>query len=260
MAIFGSKKERKEEPKVQEVPDELPPLYEQDISPPRPQPKTEPVKETAKPAETVQLPRLEPEEVVPAPVEMKPVYVEEHEPIQEAATGKPRKLIDHINLIDKLKEQLAATEKEIARLSEMLGEKKRLSEELRGDLAREIELVKSELGLAGGYQAVSVIKKKTSKSAPAPKSAGIRVQGKPVLAPDKYFYFVDGSRATSIAELLQRLIEVPDEVFGHHCSSQRNDFFLWIEGVFDDKELARRIESVTSRREMVRALSDYING
>jgi hypothetical protein len=244
MSIFSAKKDKKEEQKAADVPDELPSLYEPEVLPPTPQPKAQ-----APPrAEIVQGLPKEPSAPVELPPIQPPVQSEIALSTPEVPTpeesDKPRKLIDRINLIDSLREQLDSTEKEIAGLTESLAEQRRLLQRLRSQLSDEIEIVKLDLGLAP-----VVVAQKRSAPIPVPKLA------KQDLAPGEYFYFVHGAVARSISEMSQELGRISDDVFRYHCNAEKNDFYQWIRNIFGDVQLADKIQHLSSKLEIVRALS-----
>ncbi|MFH0978180.1 MAG: hypothetical protein V1837_02650 [Candidatus Woesearchaeota archaeon] len=252
MPIFSLKKEKKDDAKGSEVPDELPSLSEPEISPPKPQVKqdskvgVQPIQANplVKPVEpSPELPKLEPEPFIQQPVAAPVatfVMPEDPEPSQ------PKKLIDHINLIDKLRGQLTLTEFEINQLGKMLSDKHRFLGELRAELESEVLNVKVELGLEQRKPMQQMVASQQEPRRPV------------VVSPDKAFCFADGSRATSLLELYEKLRFMPDSVFSAYCNEQKNDFYLWITEFFKDDLLAFKLKPLTSRQAVIQVLADFL--
>ncbi|NIA03804.1 MAG: hypothetical protein GWP09_00455 [Nitrospiraceae bacterium] len=64
------------------------------------------------------------------------------------------------------------------------------------------------------------------------------------VTPDKFFYFKNGTFASSISELVDILDSIPDDVFSYHVNDYKNDLYSWIKFVFGEDDLADRILSV----------------
>ncbi|MCF7865836.1 DUF87 domain-containing protein [Candidatus Woesearchaeota archaeon] len=60
-------------------------------------------------------------------------------------------------------------------------------------------------------------------------------------SPDKYFRLENGKELKSIEDLKTYVNEMPDDIFSHHVTNDRNDFANWIEHVFEEKELAGKL-------------------
>ena len=61
-------------------------------------------------------------------------------------------------------------------------------------------------------------------------------------APSKsYFFLGSGEAIKSVKGLADALEKMPEEVFKHHVNQEKNDFANWIEHVFEDKTLAKKI-------------------
>jgi hypothetical protein len=146
----------------------------------------------------------------------------------ESADEKPSGLIGHITVIDKLKARISATEEEVTGLKNTLSDRKELLRKLKRELADEIDIIKTELGL---------------EAAPPKK------------AHDQFFHFADGTIASNGKELLAHMLKIPDDVFAHHCNAERNDFYYWVRDVLQDKELASRVKKIHTRRDVLNILS-----
>jgi hypothetical protein len=73
--------------------------------------------------------------------------------------------------------------------------------------------------------------------------------------PSQYFYFHDGNIARSFTEFCQVLDRIDDSVFYHHVNSSRNDFANWVEGVFQQSELATNIRICRTKQLLI----DYLD-
>lgn len=71
---------------------------------------------------------------------------------------------------------------------------------------------------------------------------------------DKEFVLNDGRRIKSISQLSNLLNDMSDEVFFHHVTPDRNDFYNWIKDVFGDSVLAERIRNVKNKKELNKQL------
>ncbi|MCX6273538.1 MAG: DUF5752 family protein [Bacteroidetes bacterium] len=58
---------------------------------------------------------------------------------------------------------------------------------------------------------------------------------------DKVFYLVNGQVINNLKELYTMIHNMPEEVFFHHVTAQRNDFSNWVHDVMGDKPLAAKI-------------------
>jgi len=79
------------------------------------------------------------------------------------------------------------------------------------------------------------------------------------LPEDKWFYFRNGKRASSIQELKDILEEMDEFEFKHHVNNERNDFANWIEGVFQEKKLAKSLREVSERDGMIIILEEFLD-
>lgn len=75
----------------------------------------------------------------------------------------------------------------------------------------------------------------------------------------KWFYLAGGKSAQSIEELAQVLKEVPDNEFVFHVNGAKNDFANWVEGVFEERDLADELRHVMERKDTVRVLEQYLH-
>ena len=75
----------------------------------------------------------------------------------------------------------------------------------------------------------------------------------------KFFYFSNNKHARSLNELINIIIEIPDEVFNYHVNSNKNDFSNWINDVLALKNVAEKIMPIMNRHELISILLSYID-
>ena len=69
------------------------------------------------------------------------------------------------------------------------------------------------------------------------------------VTPDKYFVMCDGRRIKNVKELADILQLINDDMFKYHVTDTKNDFSNWINDVFGEPELAKKIKTVRNRLE-----------
>lgn len=79
------------------------------------------------------------------------------------------------------------------------------------------------------------------------------------LPPERCFHFPDGSSASSLDELRDKIETISYDTFYHHVDSSKNDFASWIRYVLKDARLADELEKVNSIVETVEILNDYLH-
>ncbi|KUK66703.1 MAG: hypothetical protein XD85_0040 [Parcubacteria bacterium 34_609] len=62
----------------------------------------------------------------------------------------------------------------------------------------------------------------------------------------------------SLAELIDQLVNMDEELFRYHVNEKNNDFANWIRDVFGAKELARRISMSRSAQGMLKSITKYL--
>ena len=73
-----------------------------------------------------------------------------------------------------------------------------------------------------------------------------------------YFYLNNGKKLKNIAELMESLKYMDQDLFSFHVNKQNNDFANWIRDVFGEKELARRISLARYPTSMLKSIKKYI--
>jgi len=63
------------------------------------------------------------------------------------------------------------------------------------------------------------------------------------------FILFNGKKLCSLMDLYIAIDNMPNEVFSHHTKEGRNDFSKWIEGVFNENKLAKRVNLASSKEE-----------
>jgi len=74
---------------------------------------------------------------------------------------------------------------------------------------------------------------------------------------NNYFHLGDGRVLRSVGDLREALRGMKDSLFKFHVSEEKNDFSEWVRHVFRDEELAERIASAKSRKELLKVLLDF---
>ena len=75
---------------------------------------------------------------------------------------------------------------------------------------------------------------------------------------EHYFYLNNGKKLKNIAELMESLKDMDQDLFSFHVNEQHNDFASWIRNVFGKKELARRINQTRYPASMLKSIEKYI--
>lgn len=70
------------------------------------------------------------------------------------------------------------------------------------------------------------------------------------VTPDKFFVLCDGRKVKNAKELADILQLISDDMFKYHVTDTKNDFANWINDVFGEPELAKKIRTVRNRLEM----------
>jgi hypothetical protein len=69
------------------------------------------------------------------------------------------------------------------------------------------------------------------------------------VTPDKYFVLCDGRKIKSAKELAEVLPLITDDMFKYHVTDAKNDFSNWINDIFGEPELAKKIRVVKNKIE-----------
>ncbi len=75
---------------------------------------------------------------------------------------------------------------------------------------------------------------------------------------DKYFRVVDDTVIKSLKELPNALRHMNPETFAQHVNKEKNDFYVWINEVFNKPELARKIRNVKRKETMAKKVFSEI--
>jgi hypothetical protein len=70
------------------------------------------------------------------------------------------------------------------------------------------------------------------------------------VTPDKYFVLCDGRKIKSGKELADTLQLISDDMFKYHVTDAKNDFANWINDVFGEPDVAKKIRTIRNRLEM----------
>lgn len=100
-------------------------------------------------------------------------------------------------------------------------------------------------------------KQKSKKSTSSKKTSTKSVRKS---APqNKIFVLVNGKKLKNIKELADVIADLEDYVFNHHVTADKNDFASWLEHVFEDIQLAKKIAGCTSKDHMQLVLYKHIS-
>lgn len=66
-------------------------------------------------------------------------------------------------------------------------------------------------------------------------------------SPDKYFRLENGKELKSVKDLIDYLPKMPEEIFKHHVTNDKNDFANWIRYVFNEESLAEKVFNTKSK-------------
>ncbi|MGV8140811.1 MAG: DUF5752 family protein [Candidatus Woesearchaeota archaeon] len=70
------------------------------------------------------------------------------------------------------------------------------------------------------------------------------------VTPEKYFVLCDGRKIKSGKELADILQLINDDMFKYHVTESKNDFSNWINDVFGEQDLAKKMRTIRNRLEM----------
>ena len=79
-----------------------------------------------------------------------------------------------------------------------------------------------------------------------------------IAPPGKEFQLHNGELIHSLSELLSMLQSMPNDVYSFHVGRNYNHFADWVEGVFNNKELADKLRSASNREEMINIIKSFI--
>jgi hypothetical protein len=65
------------------------------------------------------------------------------------------------------------------------------------------------------------------------------------------FVLPTGSRIKNLFELQNKLKTIDENIYNHHVNQEKNDFSSWIKDIYHNEELASKIASSSSRKEMI---------
>jgi hypothetical protein len=76
--------------------------------------------------------------------------------------------------------------------------------------------------------------------------------------PQFYFTLKNDKKLKSIYDLIEELEIMSDDVFYYHVNDFKNDFENWIRFVFLNNELADKISKTKTKRDMLKAIGEYL--
>jgi hypothetical protein len=78
------------------------------------------------------------------------------------------------------------------------------------------------------------------------------------VVPEKYFILCDGRKIKSVKELADVLQLISEDIYKYHVTDSKNDFSNWINDVFGEPELAKKVRTVHNRLETSIELYRYM--
>jgi len=115
--------------------------------------------------------------------------------------------------------------------------------------------MKKSIGKESVSKDIALKPKKISKqTTPATKSHTLFVE----VAPERYFVLCDGRQVKNYKELADILQTINDDMFSYHVNDTKNDFANWINDVFKEEDLAKKIHAIHNRMEMSLALYKHL--
>lgn len=77
--------------------------------------------------------------------------------------------------------------------------------------------------------------------------------------PENVFRLKGGKSLKSLHELAAELSSMSNEVFRHHVSGERHDFYNWVHSTIKDRELAEEISKIKDKAKMAKAVKSRIS-
>lgn len=77
--------------------------------------------------------------------------------------------------------------------------------------------------------------------------------------PGKFLALRDGKTLHNVSDLRAALVSMSSETFNYHVNFERNDFAAWILNVFGDKNLSEKVNSSTSKAQLIRILNEHFD-
>ncbi|MBU0581208.1 MAG: hypothetical protein KKA19_08525 [Candidatus Margulisbacteria bacterium] len=76
--------------------------------------------------------------------------------------------------------------------------------------------------------------------------------------PDKAFHMINGKMITKLSDLSNEIESSDEQTFYYHVNDQKNDFANWIKDVFNNSNLATKIDKARTKNELVSVLKSQI--
>lgn len=78
------------------------------------------------------------------------------------------------------------------------------------------------------------------------------------VAPDKIFYFKNGTKARNIYELSQGINFLDEDAFKFHCNLDHDDFANWIGGAIGDIVLSQKLRYIKDKSRYLNSINRHI--
>lgn len=76
--------------------------------------------------------------------------------------------------------------------------------------------------------------------------------------PEKCFWVHNGPILKNLQELLKETVKMNKETFLHHVNEQKNDFSRWVDEVFNEKELAKALAKVKTKKALIKTIKKIL--
>lgn len=77
-------------------------------------------------------------------------------------------------------------------------------------------------------------------------------------APEYCFWSSDGAVFKNLKDLKDALKKMNKDVFSNHVNKEKNDFAIWVEEVFGETELAKKLKKAMSKTAAFKELDSYL--
>lgn len=88
---------------------------------------------------------------------------------------------------------------------------------------------------------------------------GNRIESSYETSPDSYFFIHEGPALKSLYDLEYYLGAITEIQFGHHVDGEKNDFASWVEGVFNERNLADELKEAKDREVMHSVIKRFLD-
>lgn len=102
-------------------------------------------------------------------------------------------------------------------------------------------------------------KKTTTKATKKPTKEAKKKAVKRNAHPNQVFVMVNGEQLKNVKELADVMERIEDEVFSHHVNDDKHDFANWLQDVFQDVDLAKKLAKAKNKKHVQLVLYKHIS-